>query len=171
MQVLVTHRLFLDRLEYRDAELILALRSDPLVNKFLDRTPTQTIDEAIDFIEKIKNGYSSKDFFYWVIRNEKNGPLLGTIGLRNFSEDGKSAELGYEMRPLFQGKGYMIEAVKTILHYAFEEISLKKITASTHKENEGSSRLLLKAGFKGLFDQPTDTLSEEIFFIRENPSL
>ncbi len=167
MKLLVTQRLFLEPLEERDTEYILALRSDPLVNKFLERTPIQTMKEAFSFVEKITNGYASGDCFYWAIRNEKNGPLIGTVCLWNFSEDRSSAELGYEMLPAFQGNGYMNETVREVIEFAFKELHLKKLEAYTHKENAASMRLLVSNNFAGPFEPPPDYTFNDFIFILE----
>lgn len=45
------------------------------------------------------------------------------------------------------GKGYACEAIALLADYAFDHLSLAKITASCYSDNEGSRRAFLKAGF------------------------
>ena len=170
MVQLKTARLFLGSLLESDAESILSLRSDPGVNKYLVRIPMVSLDEAIVFIEKIKKGYAENKVNYWAIRLEKNEELAGTICLWNFSEDNTTAELGYEMRPAFQGKGFMAEAIDKVVMHAFEELKLKKLSAYTHKENQASIHLLTKAGFTGPFEASPDYAHPDFIFILEQPS-
>lgn len=65
----------------------------------------------------------------------------------NFSKDNKKAEVGYDLNPLFQRKGIMSEALKSILGFGFNNLNLDKIDAFTHKKNESSKKLLEKNGF------------------------
>lgn len=58
-----------------------------------------------------------------------------------------SAMLGYWMAEPFWGCGLMTEAVKTISRYAFNRLQLKRIVSRVFANNEGSVRVLEKAGF------------------------
>ena len=49
---------------------------------------------------------------------------------------------------IFWGKGYATEVVRGIVQYGFEYLGLLKITADCYESNEGSKKVLLKAGFK-----------------------
>lgn len=170
MNHLQTTRLYLGELLDTDTGSILALRSDPRVNQYLDRTPMQTMEEAGSFLGKIQKGYAENNAHYWAIRTEKNGVLIGTICLWNFSENNTTAELGYEMRPDFQGKGYMAEAINEVVGYAFEKLKLQKLSAYTHKLNQPSAHLLKKAGFSGPFETSVDYPHNDFIFILEQPS-
>ncbi len=170
MDLLFTQRLFLEPLLVTDADPILALRSDPRVNQYLDRTPMTTKEEAVAFVEKIRKGYRAAGVKYWAIRQEKNGDLLGTVCLWNFSEDQLSAELGYELHPDFQGKGYMRETIREVIRYAFENLGIRKLSAFTHKQNNPSIRVLVENGFKGPVDRPVNSTHDDFIFILEQPS-
>lgn len=45
------------------------------------------------------------------------------------------------------GKGYMTEAVKLVVNYAFEELKFHSIEAGVMPNNTGSMKVLLKSGF------------------------
>ncbi|MEO7523448.1 MAG: GNAT family N-acetyltransferase [Ferruginibacter sp.] len=147
--VLSTERTLLRQLNYCDAASIFKLRSDEIVNQFLDRPKTQSLEEATNFIEKINAGIMNHEWFYWAI-SLRNDPslLIGTICLWNFSGDRSVAEIGYELDPGYQGKGFMQEAADAILGLAFTKIKLATIKAYTHINNNHSSKLLRKFGFK-----------------------
>lgn len=143
LPVLPTERLLLRPLEARDAPAILALRSDERVNRYLDRPPMQEIEAAAAFIAGINAGGGP----YWAVCLREAPELAGTVCLWNFSEDKKTAELGYELRPAFQGKGIMHEAVAAVVQFGFQTLDLHRITAVTHGQNEPSKRVLEKHGF------------------------
>ncbi len=147
MPIITTDRLVLRALSFDDAPAIQLLRSDERVNQFLDRPKTITIDAAKEFIEKIKKGTLRKDCFYWAICFKDNDNLLGTTCLWNISEDNKTAEMGYELHPNYQGKGIMQEAVTAVINFAFNTLHFSIITAVTLPENISSIKLLVKQGF------------------------
>lgn len=62
----------------------------------------------------------------------------------------KSAIIGYSMDEKEQGKGYMKEAVNLVSSYAFKEMFLHRIEASTLCDNVKSQGVLLGCGFKKL---------------------
>jgi ribosomal-protein-alanine N-acetyltransferase len=145
-----TSRLLLRKFEDSDADVILFLRSDKTVTKYIERPESEqdkTLDDALKFIKKIKDGIASNSFISWGICMPDDPKMIGSICLWNFSGDGKTAELGYDLHPQFQGKGIMSEALKSILNYGFMTLHLNMIEAFTHRDNEGSKHLLEKNGF------------------------
>lgn len=146
--VLITERLTLRQPTTDDQGDIFALRSDPEVNKYLGRQPSKTIEDAINFINKINDNFEKNSSIYWVITRTNTKEFVGTICLYDFSKENNSCEIGYELLPKFQGQGIMKEATEKIIEYAFQTIQFQKIVAVTHKDNQNSSKLLEKFDFK-----------------------
>ena len=146
--VLKTKRLTLRQLSVNDDNEILALRSDKQVNKYIDREPGKTIDDARKFINKIAEVVRQNEGVYWAITLSDSDKLIGTICLFNFSNENDQAEIGYELLPAFQGQGIMQEAASKVIAFGFDVVGLKAIEAYTHLENESSSGLLRKFNFK-----------------------
>jgi len=142
--ILTTERLILRELLDSDVTEIFLLRSDALINKYLDRQPSKTLEDALNFIKKIKNNSLS----YWAITQKENEKLIGTICLFDFSEELKKCEIGYELLTEYQGKGIMSESAKKIIEYAIQTLGLKTIDAYTHKENQSSTKLLIELKFE-----------------------
>jgi [ribosomal protein S5]-alanine N-acetyltransferase len=145
---ITTDRLILRSLKDSDEQAVYSLRSNNMINKYLDRPKMKNINEAKDFIKKINTGLKLNGWFYWVISRKENAELMGTICLWNFSDDKKTAEIGYELMLPFQRKGFADEALKNIISYGFNKIGLEKIEAYTHKENISSIRLLERNNFE-----------------------
>lgn len=81
----------------------------------------------------------------------KSERLIGKIRLSNIVYGiFKSGIIGYSIDKDEQGKGYMKDAVETLTKYAFEELDLHRVEASTLTDNERSKRVLLGCGFKVL---------------------
>jgi RimJ/RimL family protein N-acetyltransferase len=146
MRSLGSDRLLLRELEDSDVTGIFALRSDPQVNRYINRQAPKKIEEAEAFIETVKKGVATGESYYWAITLKENPGLVGTICLWNLSADRKTAELGYELCPSIQGKGIMNEAIGMVIDFAFSE-GFTKLEAFTHRENKASTNLLLKHRF------------------------
>ncbi len=146
--VLKTERLTLRQLISSDDKEIFALRSDDNVNKYLDRKPSKSIDDAKNFIQTINENIQRNDSIYWAITLNGTDKLIGTICLFDFTNDNLKAEIGYELLPDFQGKGIMQEATSKVIDFGIQHIGLNSIEAYTHSENQSSTRLLEKLNFK-----------------------
>jgi len=146
--VLKTERLTLRQLSVNDDIEIFALRSDRQVNKYIDRDPSNTIEDARKFINKIAEVVRKNEGIYWAITLTNNDILAGTICLFNFSNENDQAEIGYELLPAFQRQGIMQEAILKVISFGHQVIGLKTIEAYTHIENENSSKLLEKNNFR-----------------------
>jgi ribosomal-protein-alanine N-acetyltransferase len=156
MPLLSTERLHLRGLLDSDATQILALRSNPEVNKYLGRSNDITIDEARSFIKKIEGIVSRGEGFYWAITLKDDSNLIGTICYWNLEPVDKKAEIGYELYPDQQGKGLMQEALSAVLKYGFETVGFEAIAACPVGENESSIKLLIKSGFYLAGQFPSD---------------
>lgn len=149
---LETHRLHLRQLKKEDANEIFILRSDESVNKFLDRQKAETIEDALQHIDKINTGINANENIQWAITLKDNPVLIGTISLWNIVKEKDCAEIGYELLPQFQGKGIMQEALSKVLVYVFENLKFKTIEAWLTADNLRSIRLLEKNNFRRDFD-------------------
>ena len=143
-----TERLKIRELRMTDANDIYVLRSDEKVQKYLDRPKAKSVEDASKFIARIINIIAEQKSFYWGITLKNDTKVIGTICLWNFSPDGNSAEVGYEIHPDLQGQGMMREALLKILNFGFSTVKLESITAVVHPENERSVKILEKNGFK-----------------------
>ena len=146
--VLKTERLTLRQLVSSDDNEIFALRSNDNVNKYLNRKPSKSIDDARTFIQTINSSIERNESIYWAITWNGTDKLIGTICLFDFSGDNLKAEIGYELLPDFQGKGIMQEATSKVIDFGIQHIGLKSIEAYTHVENQNSTNLLEKLNFK-----------------------
>ncbi len=144
---LSTERLLLKHLTINDAEEIYILRSSEQVNKFLDRPISNSIDDAVHFIEKISESINNNEAILWGIYLKEEDKFAGTICFWNISPQLMKAEIGYEMLPLLQGKGIMNEAMYEVIKYGFEDMKLTTIEADLDHNNLASVHLLQKHNF------------------------
>jgi ribosomal-protein-alanine N-acetyltransferase len=79
---------------------------------------------------------------------QSDGALLGGLTLGQVRRGvAQTASLGYWMGAPFAGQGYMTEAVRTVLPFAFETLHLRRVEAACLPANTASIRLLERVGF------------------------
>ncbi len=155
--ILQTPRLILRDVCESDWQHILYLRSDPQVNALVNRPLSKTKEDAIAFIKKVAEDNKAEKIAYWGIVLPETNRVLGSICLWKFSEDRKTAEVGYDLSVAAQGKGYMTEALQAVLEFGFTKLGLTTVEAYTQSNNAASVRLLGKFGFDLLADRKDKT--------------
>lgn len=61
---------------------------------------------------------------------------------------GVQAELGWVLHPDHTGRGYATEAVAGLIRICFEDLGLRRVTASCFADNEASWRLMERVGMR-----------------------
>ena len=158
--VLTTKRLVLRQLLESDAEEIFLLRSDAVINKYLNRQPSKSSADALKFITIINESIAKNESLYWAITMADNSKLIGTVCLFDISAEHNSGEIGYELLTDHQGQGIMNEAITSVIKFAFQIPGLTTINAVSHKDNQASLKLLQKLNFENTnsFDESNPDL-------------
>jgi RimJ/RimL family protein N-acetyltransferase len=76
------------------------------------------------------------------------GELVGDVLLAWHSLEHRSGEVGYVLNPAFGGHGYATEAVHTLLHLAFDQLGLHRVTARVDARNRPSAALAARLGMR-----------------------
>jgi ribosomal-protein-alanine N-acetyltransferase len=158
--ILTTERLRLRRLAITDEHEILALRTNPEINKYLNRPLSHTLEDARNFINKVNENIDKNDSLYWAITLNNLDILIGTICLFGFTDEYTACEIGYELSTSYQGQGIMKEAVEKVIDYAIHTLKVQKIVACLHRDNQPSIKLLEKLTFREVKDG--DELNSEL---------
>jgi ribosomal-protein-alanine N-acetyltransferase len=99
-------------------------------------------------IENYKEFIKGEGAHFGIYKEEK---MIGRIRIYNIVQGVfKSAFIGYSMDEHYQGNGYMKEAVNLVVRYAYEDLGLHRIEATTLVDNEKSQRVLKSCGFNEL---------------------
>ncbi|MEP6595773.1 MAG: GNAT family protein, partial [Ginsengibacter sp.] len=120
----------------------------------------------------IGKGIIANKSICWAITLKHNPIVIGTICYWNISVENDIAEIGYELKPKFQGKGIMQAAISKAIAFGFNEIKLKVITALPKEGNNKSIQLLLKNNFQ--FDADLRICSKEaaggllVYYLTQN---
>lgn len=161
---LETERLCLRQLKHSDYPAISYLRSDKIINEFVTRPAAETKEQALAFIAKIHEAIAEGNICYWAITENRRDEMIGSICLWNFSKDGRSAEVGYDLGLIYQRKGIMNEALSEVLKYGFNILWLTAIEAYTHRGNESSISLLVKSGFAPVLGKTDPSNTDNVVF-------
>lgn len=77
-----------------------------------------------------------------------NRALIGALTLSNIRRGvAQMATLGYWIGAPYARQGYMTDAVRTLLPYAFDHLNLHRVEASCLPHNQASMALLRRSGF------------------------
>lgn len=145
---LVTERLSLTPMTNSDIPQIFFLRSDAVVNKYVKRETPATIDDALAWLKKVEAKIENDETVNWAIRLKEQDEMIGSICLWNFSEDRKTAEIGYDLHPDYHGKGIMSQSMDAVTSYGRQTLGLDAILAFTQNNNDASRQLLVSKGFE-----------------------
>ena len=111
-------------------------------NDFFKRS---AFNNRVKWAKKSANADQAYQFFIF----DKYATLLGSITIENIRKGpSNAATLGYWLGKQHTGKGFMREAVLTIIDFSFSRLNISRLEAATLSENKSSRRLLEKVGFK-----------------------
>ena len=97
----------------------------------------------------------------WAIDVE--GHAVGGIGLMLQSDvERVSAEIGYWLAEPLWGRGIVTEAVRAVTDEAFRQFDLTRIFALPFADNQGSIRVLEKAGYAHEGTMPRSTIKNGV---------
>lgn len=104
---------------------------------------------------------SNRTHYYFIIELQPTCDFIGIVGYSLVGEEmnirgvtGASVEIEYYLLEKYWHKGYMSEALKKLLTFAFEENSVRKAFAVCQIENVKSENVMVKCGMYKSAEQP-----------------
>lgn len=142
-----TKRLLLKCVDQSDREFIFEEFQNDFINQYLyDEEPMTDIEQADDLIEFF-NRKEPRNQNRWVLIDKLENKKMGSCGFHLWDREKNKVEIGFELMPQYNGKGYMTEAVKAIIEFARIQMKVHKIIAIVSIDNSKCKRLLEKFGF------------------------
>lgn len=145
---LETARLSLRRLTPEDAAFVAALYNEP---SFLENIGDRGVRNAGDAQRFLRDGpmamYAKHGFGLWHVSRRDDGAGIGVCGLLK-RDSLPDVDIGYALFPRFWGQGYAFEAVAATLRHAARAFGLRRVVAVVSPGNQGSIRVLEKAGMR-----------------------
>jgi ribosomal-protein-alanine N-acetyltransferase len=146
-------RIFLRALQRQDGEALLALRlrNRSFLQAWEPIRPDSrfTLQGCLEQIESAQREWQQDKAYAFGIFLRDDQRLIGRVALSNVVRGAwQNATIGYFMDEQHNGKGFMTEAVKQAVAFAFTEAGLHRVQAAVMPRNVGSIRVLEKAGFR-----------------------
>jgi RimJ/RimL family protein N-acetyltransferase len=145
-----TNRLVLRNWEERDRMLFHRINSDDRVMEFFgfrrDRGQADALlDMLRDRIDTLGYGFTAAEI-------SATGQCIGFVGLmptdlEPFFPDG-TIEIGWRLAPEFWGHGYVTEAARAWLEFAFDRLGLDHVVSFAVWNNERSTAVMRRLGMK-----------------------
>jgi RimJ/RimL family protein N-acetyltransferase len=146
---LQTERLTLRQVRAGDMGAIRSYRSLPEVARFQSWVSFDEAD-ALCLVEE-QNGLApdtAGTWFQLVILDRTSLSVIGDLALHFHEDDHRQVEIGINVAPDEQGKGYAAEAIRCVLGYLFEQLGKHRVVAITGTANVAAARLFRSVGFR-----------------------
>jgi len=145
---LETERLILRQMTLEDSDFVFQHFSDPAVCRYLmDEPPVTEYAQAQEIIRFFLEP-EEKTHNRWLVVRKSDHRSIGTCGFHKWDKRYFRAEIGYDLSPSCWGQGYMMEALRAVISSGFERMRLNRIDALVYIENDRSTQLLRRLGFK-----------------------
>ena len=142
-----TERLFIRPLEHTDAQALFAVFSDPKVMRHWSGAAWNSLDQASQKIAQYDKALRENESIGLAIATVDTNTVIGTCSLFHLDEQCRRAEIGYGLASASWGKGYMHEALITLIKFGFEVLDLNRIEADIDPRNLASIRSVERLGF------------------------
>lgn len=144
---LQTKRLLLRPLRHADAEAVFRMFTDTKFMEFVTSPPFGSLEEAHALVTRDMSAMASGERIRLGIERVEDGALIGNCTLFRLDEESRKAEIGYGLLGSAFGKGYMNEALISLLEYGFSTLNLNRVQAEIDPKNTNSAKSLERIGF------------------------
>ena len=112
-----TERFILRSAEAGDSHDLLALYSDEAVVQYMPFTPFESVEDAQGEMNWYTKIFKEHTGLRWMIEDRETRKVIGTCGFLNYEDVHNRAEIGYDLRSSFWGRGVMTEVARAVLHF------------------------------------------------------
>lgn len=144
---LKTQHLFLRKITPEDVNSLLKLFGNSEVVRFIEMQPIKTIEQANEWLKWMGGAFTAKDGLRWGITLD-DGTFIGSAGLNRWNREAHYAEITCDINHAYWGHGYGQEAMREVIQFGWEQLSLNRIEATVIKGNHRSVYVMEKLGFK-----------------------
>ena len=112
---------------------------------------TNSIEESQESLKYAIDYNENGEGYRFCITLKENDKMIGGIGYHIAAETpvGKIADpMGWFLMPEHQNKGYMTEAIKSVLVFAFLQNNCARVVTACFKDNIPTRKVMEKAGFR-----------------------
>lgn len=103
---------------------------------------------SLQYAEASAADWDSQRASRFVIRDRTSHVFLGVVGVEAWQALHDSGDLGYWLKAGVRGRGYMTEAARATLHFAFEVAGAHRIRVAAATDNHDSLAVIRRLGFQ-----------------------
>jgi RimJ/RimL family protein N-acetyltransferase len=118
---------------------------DPDVTHYLTWRPHTSLEQSQAAVTRAISAWLDETRFPCMIVLKTTDEVMGMIDPRI---EGTRVGIGYVLGRVYWGKGYMPEATRAIIGWAFQQPTIYRVYATTDIENIPSQRVLEKVGMQ-----------------------
>lgn len=149
MSLLESSRLRFRRFSSTDLQNMRELESDPDIMKFTPSRVPLSFEKSEERLKSLIEKEKSWDpFGVWAVEFKDTNEFAAWVMLLRTQFE--APELGFMVVKFHWGKGIATESAQCLIDYGFNNLSLKKIMATTNQDNFVSRKVLIKLGFNYL---------------------
>jgi len=148
---LETQRLLLAPIEPPDtSDLWFAVEASRAhLERWLPWVPfTSDLEASGRYAEACATDWDAARACRFTLRDRATRRLIGVVGLESLAHLHRSTELGYWLRVDATGKGYMTEAGRAILAWAFGRLEAHRVRVAAATDNHASLAVIARLGFR-----------------------
>jgi RimJ/RimL family protein N-acetyltransferase len=123
--------------------------ADPLVMRYIGSGAPLTRQQSERQIARFMNHWEERGFGLWAVEAKVTGAFIGRIGLHHhddWPEGEHKTEVGWLLDRSYWGRGLATEGALASVRHGFEGLGLERVISIAHPANEGSQRVMKKAG-------------------------
>lgn len=138
-------KIVLRAIEPKDNSLLLELINDPSIEKMVGGSswPVSSIEQEQWLKEQLHN----KGTLRCIVEDTTTNKAIGTVILSDINYKNGNAQVHIKLVKDAQGNGYGLDALSTIVKYAFAELRLNCVYAEILSYNLPSVHIFEKCGF------------------------
>jgi RimJ/RimL family protein N-acetyltransferase len=126
-----------------DLDQLRAWYNDPSIFPFMGRHEPLTDRDQRDWFNGLHANNGTKVF---AVDSRDTAELIGSLTLRNLLDSARRGELGILIGQA--SSGYGSDAIRTLLTYAFEGLSLNCVSLEVRGDNRRAITAYMRAGFR-----------------------
>lgn len=145
---LTTERLVLHVPDESDIDAITAACQDPEIPRWTTVPSPYTREHGEGYVRLIGEWWADGSQAIWCAYRDDE--LVASIGLHRIVEHstGGDAEIGYWVTASARGNGYLVEAARAVVDWAFDELGLARLGWRAVAGNVPSARAARSLGFR-----------------------
>jgi RimJ/RimL family protein N-acetyltransferase len=153
MRDLQTQRLSLKRFVLADALDLFTIRGDPAAMAHWDWPGDTDIEQTRAVAQLCVDDIKREQSSYWTVRTRPGDVFVGVVDLSD--QANSRADVGFMIKRELWGQGYASEALGVMIDEAWT-MGLALLTARAHADNDRSTRLLNRLGFRETAVRPVE---------------